>query len=313
MENSLGTNLKNEWEKTIEYIYNINFYLKNYKEAIKDLCQEKKNLKEEIKKFNENYSNYEELERFSIPVIGKISCGKSTILNYLLDLEDSLQIESNTTTKFICIIRHNKLLKGKNPQLYSVRFAQRGELKEHYNFEKGDFIKGNIKRIIEQRNKDLKEKRIENIPQNYFYIIENYIPFFEGEYEKYSDYFEFLDIPGLNDISENIINDNYNDNDNIYFEKVIPFIVNNIKFSVFIFDTKNYPAKDSITIYKKYINILKLRYKNDEILNISETQNNSLYILNKIDLCDKKDGIKQEEEDFKNYLNKELNVNLKKK
>ena len=185
-----------------------------------------------MQKFNIQYSNYEFLERFSIPIIGKISCGKSTILNYILDLKDSLQVESKTTTKFVTIIRHNKSLKGKNPQLYNVRFIQRAELKDHYNFQKGNLINGNIKQIIEQRNQDLNEKKIDEIPQNYFFIIENYIPFFEGNYEKYAEFFEFMDIPGLNEIS-NDINTN-----NIYFEKVLPFIINNIKFSMFIFETK---------------------------------------------------------------------------
>ena len=128
--------LKTEWKNKIETINQINFYLKDYKDEIQDLCKEKPNLKKEINDFNMYFSNYVELERFSIPVIGKISSGKSTILNYILDLKDSLQVKSETTTKFVCIIRHNKLLKGQNPKLYNVNFVKRADLKDHFNFEK---------------------------------------------------------------------------------------------------------------------------------------------------------------------------------
>ena len=135
-----------EFEKTLEIISEINFYLKNYKNEIKDLCDTKPNLKTEIQKFHIKYSKYERLERFSIPIIGKISSGKSTILNYILDLKESLQVKSKATTKFVCIIRHNESLKGQVPKLYTVKFNQRAELNDHYNFDKGELIQGNIKK-----------------------------------------------------------------------------------------------------------------------------------------------------------------------
>ena len=176
--------LKSKWEATIGNITIINYYLKFYKDEHKELCKEKHNLKEKIQKFNKDYSNYEELERFAIPVIGQISCGKSTILNYILNLKDSLQIKIEKATKFIYIIRHNSSLKGNNPQIYNVKFIQRAELKDHYNFIKGDLVKGDIKKIIEQRNKDLEGQKIEYIPENFFYIIENYIYLFLNEKTK---------------------------------------------------------------------------------------------------------------------------------
>ena len=299
--------LKSKWEAIIGIITRINYYLKFYKDELKELCKEKHNLKEKIQKFNKDYSIYEELERFAIPVIGQISCGKSTILNYILNLKDALQIKIEKATKFICIIRHNSSLKGKNPQIYSVKFIQRAELKDHYNFIKGELIKGDIKKIIEQRNKDLEEKKIEYIPENFFYIIENYIPFFEGKNEKYAEFFEFMDIPGLNEISNHI------NTDNIYYEKVLPFIINNIKFSIFIFDTKFYRTNDSTQTYINFINKIskKQDYFNENNKYLKLPLDNSIYILNKIDLCDKQGGIKQENEDFKLHL-KSLNVNLDK-
>ena len=172
--------------------------------------------------------------------------------------------------------------------------------------KKGDLIEGDIKKVIEKRNKDLIEKKIENIPQNYFYIIENYIPFFEGNYEKYADFFEFLDIPGLNEISDDL------KSDNIYYENVLPLIVNNILFSMFIFETKFYETANSIQIYKKFNDKLMDGNQNyfDEKIKINNPQINSIYILNKIDLCDKEGGLKKENKDFQDYLKTKLYVNI---
>ena len=173
-------------------------------------------MKAKIQDFNLNYSKYENLVRFSVPIIGKISSGKSTILNFILDLKEKLQVKTNTTIRFVCLIRHNKLLKNKDPLIYNVEFIPRAVDYNYYNFEKGNLIEGDIKDIIQKRNEDLNNKIIDEIPENYFYIIENFIPFFEGEYEKYADYFEFLDVPGLNEVSNNL------NIDNIYYEKVLP-------------------------------------------------------------------------------------------
>jgi len=290
-----------------EIISKIYFYLNNYKNEILDLCKSEKDLEKEIRIFQIDYCQFQDLERFSIPVIGKISSGKSTLLNMILDLKESLQVQSKTTTKFISIIRYNKELKGKKPKIYSVKFIQRGGLKDHYNFEKDKLIDEDIKEVIERRNKDLTGKKIRDTPENYFYIIENYIPFFSGENEKYANMFEFLDIPGLNENSDNL------NNDNIYYEKVLPLIINNIKFSLFIFETKNYQNQDnSIQPYKKFENMLNSRKKDyfDENKSVSVNQMNSIYILNKIDLCDKKGDLIKEKEDFEKYLEDRLGVNL---
>ena len=137
MGNDSPKELKNEIEKTLEVVSQINFYLKNYKNEIIDFTNNNQNLRNEINNFNQKYSKFENIERFSIPVIGKISSGKSTILNNILDLRDGLQVKSNTTTKFVCIIRHNKLLKGKEPIIYNVKFVKRTEDNNYYNFKKG--------------------------------------------------------------------------------------------------------------------------------------------------------------------------------
>ena len=110
----------------------------------------------------------------------------------------------------------------------------------------------------------------------------------------------------MNEVSDNL------NIDNIYYEKVLPIIYNNIKFSIFVFETKFYQTENSINLYKKYINKLKSRNIDyfDDTKRINNIQINSIYILNKIDLCDKHGGIKQEKIDFKKYLEEILQVDL---
>ena len=151
--------LKNQYKQIQETIYKIQFYLKNYKNEILDLCKTEKDLEDEIRKFQINYLHFEGLERFSIPVIGKISAGKSTLLNIILNLKDSLQVQSNATTKFISIIRHNKSLKNKNPKIYSVKFNQRTDLKDHYNFEEDEYIEEDLKIFIKKKKEIIKKKK----------------------------------------------------------------------------------------------------------------------------------------------------------
>jgi hypothetical protein len=99
------------------------------------------------------YQKFENIKRFSIPVIGGINSGKSTILNYALNLDDILEISFDITTKFITIIRHNENLKEKGPKLYNVKIIQRAYINNKfiYSFEKdGDYLKGNIKELIKK-------------------------------------------------------------------------------------------------------------------------------------------------------------------
>ena len=164
-------------------------------------------------------------------------------------------------------------------------------------------MKGDPRDIIKARNEQLKNDKLDKLPENYFYIIESYIPLFEGELEKYADYFEFMDIPGLNESSllEN--------QDNIYFEKVVPLFINNVKFGIFIFDTLKYEKQTNSTINSK--DIFSLFYeKINEFFNtdIQQDMKDSIFVLNKIDLSNKEGNIKREKEDFERYLRFKLNV-----
>lgn len=94
--------------------------------------------------FNEKYGQYKGLKRFAIPVFGIISSGKSTFLNYILNLNNILEMDEQITTKFVCIIRNKKGLKY--PKIYEVKIILRDE--NSVNFEKGEEKKENIKEYI---------------------------------------------------------------------------------------------------------------------------------------------------------------------
>ena len=145
-----------------------------------------------------------------------------------------------------------------------------------------------MKEIIEEKNKFLSDKTQYKDYNDYFYILEAYIPFFSNfGLEEFSDYFEFVDVPGLNEISDKF------EKDNLYINFLSVF-KNNICFSIFIFDSEYYHDE---------INTKEILLKFKEKLN--NCDNNSLYILNKSDLCsDLKKSIKI----FKEYIFKELEI-----
>ena len=151
------------YEKYMTYnkeIENINYLLTKFHDNVIKIKHEK--LIDSITKFKSIYEYYygkfTGLKRFSIPVFGKISSGKSTLLNYILNLHGYLEVNSTITTKFICIIRHNPNLTD-GPKIYNVTVTERGEyIKDGkkiklWNFEKkGDELGKDIKEIIEKRN-----------------------------------------------------------------------------------------------------------------------------------------------------------------
>ncbi len=112
---------------------------------------------------------------------------------------------------------------------------------------------------------------------------------FHGEYEKYAEFFEFLDFPGHDEVKEGentII-------ENTYFKDFLPLIQPNIMFSLFLFDLNSYESNSGKEILKNYIN------NTDENINkkLKESLYRSMYILNQIDkeLKEEKDPIKRQE------------------
>ena len=262
------------------------------------------NLKDNIESFQQNYKNYFNkftgLKRFSIPVFGKISSGKSTLLNYILNLYGIFETNSNISTKFICIVRHNSNLEN-GPKIYKVSIRERGVLiKDNkkiklWNFEKDEEIKGDIKQIIEERNHALGNLEFRDSNwQKYFLILEANIPLFNDYNHKYSKFFEFLDVPGLNEFTtENDITKQF------YYKELIPFFIYNVGFSLFIFDAEKQESEDSISIINNIMN----QYFDNDSCNIK----NSIFILNKIDKI-----VNQEEEllNFKKILNQNLKCQI---
>ena len=234
----------------------------------------KQELKNLIKKFKLLYYPYRNIRRFAIPVIGCISSGKSTILNYLLRLRKTLQVAQEITTKCICIIRHQK--GNKKAKIYEVEIMRRGGKTDgFYNFEKGKEIGDNVAEVIAERNDLIANDKVGNNYEKYFLIIEYEIPFFLGEMEKYAELFEFMDVPGLNEKSD--INGTSDKGEKesgsigsgFYFRQIFPLIKHNIKFSLFIFAVDNYGGLNAQEILYEYIS----GKKNGEKSNIKTYSN----------------------------------------
>ena len=248
--------------------------------------------------YENNFIKYKTNERFTIPIIGKISSGKSTFLNAILQ-GYYLSRDSDIATKFICVLRNKK--DCKSPSFYSCKIKQENLDYKYNNFkyyyiEKGEEIKGDIFENIKKINEELinYEKKLDVNKRDinkYFYILELDIPLF-NENQEYSTYFELLDIPGLNE------------EDDFYLQKIVPILVNKCLFSIYIFDLEKYEGIDTSIIYKNYSEQLNKFYKT-----------NSIYILNKIDCIPEEDKKNSKDEEyhfdrFKKFLSSEFNVDL---
>lgn len=283
--------VNNDLDNYLEQIESLFIFYKNYiPEYIPEL--DKNGIKEEFDFFNQKYKNMKGLKRFAIPIFGVISSGKSTLLNYLLNLRNILEMGEGISTQFICIIRNNKGLK--HPKLYTAKLDERD--KYCYNFIKDELIKGDIKSIISEKNKKFKDTdKINRNPAEHFLIIETDIPFLNNINSDFSDLFEFLDFPGLNEQEES--------KTNLFFKDYLPLILPNIKFSIFIFEIDNFEGKGSEKILNNYENFSeKFPYLREYC---QESIKNSIFILNKIDKIDndreKKEQLNLFRKKFKNY------------
>ena len=133
--------------------------------------------------------------KYAVPVIGMISSGKSTFLNSLLGL-DLLETKDDVTTKFVCIIRHNKSLT--QPKFYHIKL-EKEENSENYSFIKdGDESSGkeNILKAISNINTE-ESNKAEPDYGNLFYVLETKITNIQNE--NFLDNYDFYDVPGLNE------------------------------------------------------------------------------------------------------------------
>ena len=242
--------------------------------------------------FKKKYEQFKGIKRFAIPVFGIISSGKSTFLNYILNLDELLEIKEDISTQFICIIRNKKNLK--KPKLYSIKLVLRDKDNNFVNFIKDHEIEGDIKSIIKKKNLEVKESKAERNPEDYFLLIETEIPFLSEN--EYSDLFEFMDFPGLNESYSN------NQNKiNLFYKDYMPLILPNIKFPIFIFQIGRYEGIETtkiINYYKNFSEIFKIPLLKDIEKN---SFNEAIYILNKSDLLDTEE---EKEEQLKIFREK---------
>ena len=132
--------------------------------------------------------------KYAIPVIGMISSGKSTFLNSLLGL-DLLETKDDVTTKFVCIIRHNKSLK--EPKFYHIKLEE--EENENYSFIKDGeeyYGKEDILKRISNINTD--ESKKEPDYKELFFVLETNITNIKNE--EFLNNYDFYDVPGLNEL-----------------------------------------------------------------------------------------------------------------
>ena len=158
--------------------------------------------------------------------------------------------------------------------MYNVSVSERGEyIKDNkkiklWNFEKDGEINGDIKEIIENRNHVLGNLEFKDSNwEKDFMILETNIPLFNDNNHRFSELFEFMDVPGLNEFSS--------DDDvskQFYYKELIPFFIYNVGFSLFIFDAEKQESEDSLSIIN---NIMNQFFNNDP-----NKLKNSIFILN---------------------------------
>ena len=256
--------------------------------------------KQDISNYNEfktiyenNFIKYKTEERFMIPTIGMINSGKTTLLNSILQ-GNYLVTSTNIGTKFVCILRHNE--NNKIPKLYKCKINKKlidykYNTFNYYHFEKEEKEEeGNILENIKRINEELKQYENEVSPDKrdinkYFYLMELNIPLFEKNKEL-GNYFDLLDVPGLNG------------KDNFYMEKIIPIIIEKSLFSIYVFDIEYYQKEKNKEKYNEYLS---------KITN----KNNSIYILNKIDVITEED--KKKFKDENHYVNVFIDILTRKK
>ena len=148
----------------------------------------------------------------------------------------------------------------------------------------------------------------------YFIILEIDTGLFEGEFEKYSELVEFIDIPGLNEVGLK---------NNFYFRNVLPFIKPNIIFPIIILNADKFESTDVFDVFKELFQPYISKYLQNNVIDM-ETQydkenqkdilkiikNNSIFLINKINLFKKEERNKTITKII-NEVSSEFNIDLK--
>ena len=214
-------------------------------------------------------------ERKLIPIIGKISAGKTKLLKVLLDV-DFLESKSGICTKFVNIIRYNPNIK--EPIFYHLKIKKnkKGKIIFYKDLSIKE-VKGveNIKTKNIELNKKLSSPDLNENCEEIFYMTEiRDIPNIKDkEYLKTHD---IVDIPGLseyNQIKDNNNNSNHTDQkDNSYLFSIFSIIKNKMDGGIIILSIENYYFPENYEIIERLYSVINKPFQN------------FLIILNKMDL-----------------------------
>ena len=212
----------------------------------------------------------EGLRKYTIPIIGVLSSGKSTFLNGIFLNNSILEVGMKHTTKFICIIRHqNELPIGK------YRFTK-VKINSDYSLTKdGDTIEdeGAIKNEITKINE--KEVVSEDI-LNDFYLLETNIHLIDEkkENDELLKDIDFMDIPGLDFFEAK--KDNPNEMEAKKISNLFINFKDKLKYFIIIFDCLRIHHDSGLKILDKLKKGLNIKLEND------------LIVINKINLMPEK-------------------------
>lgn len=233
-----------------------------------------------------------------IPVVARISAGKSKLLNILYNI-NFLECKAGIATKFINLLRYNPNIN--EPRFFHLNIKKEGEKYNFYRDTDYNIIIG--KENIIKENKILNKKySFQNFKyEDIFYMTEiNNSPFIKDE--KYLLTHDLCDVPGLSEaqneikekndtkFEEDLINEKIKQNNeiskiedeifyhikeerNTYLSEVFNIMKNYIDGGIIILSIENYYFPDNYELITKFHKV------------INKTISNFLIILNKIDLC----------------------------
>ena len=222
------------------------------------------------------------LGKYTIPIIGVLSSGKSTFINGLFLNNSILEVGMGHTTKFICIIRHQHELESGKYRFTKVKINSDSLIKDGDTIEDEIAIKN---KIIEINKKEVVSEDI----LNDFYLLELNIHLIDDT--KLNDELlkdiDFLDIPGLD-----FFEAKKNSQNEIESKKITNIFKNfkeKLKYFIIIFDCLCLHHDTAFSILEKIKNEFNIELKNN------------LIVINKINLMPEKTA-----EEIKEYFIQEL-------
>ena len=210
------------------------------------------------------------LAKYTIPIIGVLSSGKSTFINGLLLNKTILEVGMSHTTKFICIIRYKNSLANGKYRFTKVKLdSNSGLIKDGDTLEDENEIKNKIKEL------NTKEVVSEYIINN-IYLLESNIHLIDDEKENYEllKDIDFMDIPGLD-----FFESKKESKDEIESKKILNIFKNfknRLKYFIIVFDCLRLHHDTAFTILEKLKTEFNLQIENN------------LIIINKINLMPEK-------------------------